>query len=102
MNLLAISEHCIFPLEEKEKRGGEGEKKKKGSSGKGEPEELGRPLERLTGPRCKDRRVIYLHEPSVVHYLFDAKSVRVENLILSPLGDSMIRREGRRSEESEG
>lgn len=74
LNLLDSSSrfaNCIFPLEEKGK-GRRRRRKKKGSSGKGEPDEdLGEEERLAKGPRSKDRRVIYLHEPNVVHYLFD-------------------------------
>lgn len=74
LNLLDSSSrfaNCIFPLEEKGK-GRRRRRKKKGHPGReNRTRTWARKKGLAKGPRSKDRRVIYLHEPNVVHYLFD-------------------------------
>lgn len=105
LNLLDSSSrfaNCIFPLEEKGK-GRRRRRKKKGHPGR---ENRTRTWARKKGwPRGQDPRIVgsYTCTSPTSSTTCSTKSVRVENLILAPLpplGDSMIRREGRRSEEN--
>lgn len=94
-----VEKSRISPLSKKRRK----EKKKKRKEKKGGPGRREKPETWKKGWAGQDPRVIYLHEGNESSTTCSRKSVRVENLILSPPPFGGARwSEGCRSEETQG